>query len=203
VTKDDRRGLVSVGIERVEVDVLTAVLVAIAGCSDEPPELVVEQPHVRVEQLGAVQPPAVHTVDGAQPEGLSAIAWTVSDSSVARVEEGVLVAVDAGEAEVVGHWRGQEVRWHLEVDPTTTLHFVEPPHEIGVGESVQLTVVAEHGGTRSTADRVRGLSFESSADEVLKVSADGQIIGVSTGVGYVTARAKKSRSVLEIRVVTR
>ncbi len=185
---------------------LTAVLVAIAGCSNDVPELVVEQERVRVEQLGAVEPPAVHRIDGENVEG---IVWTVESTdargSVARVEDGKVVAIEAGEAQVVGHWHGQEVRWHLEVAPTIVLRFVDPPAEIAVGESRTLVVVAERSGDApidpGDAPPIRGLSFEASPKDVLKVNDDGELSGVGAGTGYVTARTNGSRSVVEIHVV--
>ena len=176
---------------------LTAVLVAITGCSHEATALVVEQEHVRVERLGAVEPPDVHT-DAAEPVRVTDIEWSVTDSEVARVDQGRVVALEAGEAEVVGHWQGHEVRWRLEVDPTLTLRFVDAPAQIEVGASHQLQVVAEAG---SDGVEVRGVTFESSAPDVLKVDATGELSGVRVGVGYITAHHHGSRSVVEIHVV--
>jgi len=150
---------------------------------------------IKVTAVGPVAGvPQVRTADGLLLDGLD---WTVERAEVARWENGRLYAVREGETTVTGRWRGQEVRWRLEVKPALLLRFDEPPETLVVGERVSLTVHGHRGEEDVPAPDLR---WSSSAPEILTVDAAGTLTAMAEGVAYVTAQGANGDAVVEIRV---
>ena len=78
-------------------------LLACAACNGEPkePSLTLQGPaEVRVEKLGPVDGPRALRADGTEPTG---IVWTVSDSAVATVRDGTVIALGLLAVAARGH----------------------------------------------------------------------------------------------------
>lgn len=173
---------------------MLTTVVALLGCV-EPPELKLDGPgEVVVDHLGTVQGPRAVLPDGHVPDGVT---WRVAESSVARIEDGQVVAFGAGSTDVVGSWDDQQVVWTLKVEPALVVAFVKPPPTIAVGATVPLTVQATFGGS---AVEGAAIAFSSSDPKVLEVAPDGAATGKSPGMAYIMASSRGSEAMVEITV---
>jgi hypothetical protein len=172
--------------------------VALLGCPSAPePELRLDgEPRVRVESLGPipVSPRAVL----ATGEEAAGVEWRVEPGSVAGIVDGRFVAHGPGTARVTGRWRSQEIEWVLDVQPASVLRFDRHPTTVAVGASVPVLVSRFVGDQRVETGAVK---WTSSALQIARVDASGQVTGVAPGVAFITAAAFGMEATLEIEVV--
>lgn len=175
----------------------TGALVLTVACgSPEVPELVLEGPtEVRVEALGPVDGPRVILENGHAPDGLI---WTFSRDGVARIVDGQVVAEGPGEVQVAAEWEGDRVTWTLRVELATVLAFVDPPSSLPVGTPLKVLVAAKVGDLEVEPGQI---SWTTSDPKVLEVDGSGTVVGVSSGVAYLTARARGASAMAEIEVL--
>ena len=171
---------------------IAVAVLALVGCGDSDPELRLEGvAQVRVDKLGVVAGPLPSLSDGSVPEGL---VWSVSSEDVARVDGDQIIAAAPGTATVTGEWHGQSVSWKLEVTHEVSLHFKEPPAEVGVGQVVRLQVEAHGVPLRPQ------LEWASSDPNILSVDAEGRVSGHAPGVAYITASGPGGQAMIELTV---
>lgn len=168
-----------------------------AACTGAPaePSLTLEGPtEVRVENLGPVDGPRALRADGTAPTG---VVWTVSDSAVAAVRGGTVVALAPGQTRVTGTLEDETVGWTLTVDPLIVLGFVDAPASVAVGQEVELKVEAHAADQPVPAGAVEW----STSDAAILSATGGRVRGVAPGVAYVSARRGASEAMAQIEVV--
>jgi uncharacterized protein YjdB len=148
---------------------------------------------VRTTRLGPVTGPRLV---GA---GSAAVAWTVTEPAVARVDPaGVVVAIAPGSTEVRATVGSATAAWTLSVEPVVVLSIDRPPATIAVGEARSLVVLGRIGPAQVPAGEV---TWASSAPEVLAVEG-GEIRGLAPGRGYVSVTGRNGAAAMaEIEVV--
>lgn len=170
---------------------LGLVCVACVGGGD----LALDGPgHVTVDELGPIETvPRAVDAEGDPVE----VDWAVEPGDVARVEDGRVVAVAPGTAEVTGTSPSGRVSWTLVVDPPLTLAFDDPPATVAVGEKVALGVEARAGDEPVEVDT---LDWSVQPAERAGVDESGVVTGLSPGMVWVTASEGDSEAMLELRV---
>ena len=173
--------------------------IAIAGCATlhEPLTLdIVGSPEVQVEALGPVNAPEARLSDGTMPMG---IVWSVETTQqVARIQGPKVIAVGVGETDIIGQWEDQQVQWRLTVTPPMRLIFTDAPESMEVGESAQLSVQSLQGD--DVLAPPTEVTWTARPVSVLQVSEDGQVSGLSAGIGWVTAHTDGAEAMVEITV---
>lgn len=111
------------------------------------------------------------------------IAWRSTDESVAVCENGAVTAVGTGSAHIIAEtYNGLTAQCTITVTPAPTqIILPEKNITIGVGETLQLQPSVDAGES--------GFSYRSSRTKYVRVSADGEIRGVSKGTAIVYVRA--------------
>jgi hypothetical protein len=171
-------------------------ITALACAYGDRDQLALEGPaQLTVESLGPVEGPRAVFSGGEAAEG---VVWEVSESDVARITDGQVVAVGPGRAKVTGTFEGQVVEWMLEVKPVVVLHFIDPPVELKVGERLALGVEA-HVGEANVAPG--DLIWSCEPASVARVNGAGEVEGLAPGVAYVTVGGGKTEAMLELSVV--
>ena len=118
------------------------------------------------------------------------IAYTSSDESIARVENGRVIAVKPGSAKITAEaFNGKKGSVTIKVLPEPeSVHFTDTAAKLGVGQTAQLSASGNEGSLGE-------ISFSGSDESIAAVGPDGSITAVSTGEITVTATAYNGASV--------
>ncbi len=188
------RGRLSTGGKSV----VSIWLLAVACATQQvAPVLTVEgATKLTVDRLGPVDGPRIEFEDGTRPEGLE---FTVSDTNVATIDDGRLIAKAPGETQITATWQEQEVVWTLEVDPAVDLRLFDVPATLAVGETATLSIEARIG-----QDVVEAADAVWASSNIAAVAVDdGTVTANEPGVTFITARIGTSEAMAEISVVER
>ena len=99
-----------------------------------------------------------------------------------------------------GHPEEEPAEADDEAESSYELYFERVPAQLGVGETLQLSVSAEEDGRPTEPASV---SFESRTPRVLTIDAAGQIRGIAVGMAYLEAHNARGVALAEIEVVER
>ena len=124
--------------------------------------------------------------------GSRPVLWSSSQGSVAEVdEEGLVHAVEEGEATVLAECQGLEASARVVVlpAPVASVELPEPSITLGMGESRTLVPVLKGRDGRVLKDRP--LAWSSSRPEVARVDSDGRLTALAEGTAIITADCEK------------
>ena len=112
------------------------------------------------------------------------IAYSSSDESIARVEDGHVIALSPGSAKISAEaFNGKKGSITIKVLPAPeSVHFTDTVELLGTGQAAQLTASVNEGSRGS-------ITFSGSDASIAIVTPDGSITAVSEGEIIVTATA--------------
>lgn len=112
------------------------------------------------------------------------IAYSSSDESIARVEDGRVIALSPGSAKISAEaFNGKKGSITIKVLPAPeSVHFTDSAELLGTGQTAQLTASVNEGSRGS-------ITFSGSDESIAIVTTDGSITAVSEGKIIVTATA--------------
>lgn len=128
------------------------------------------------------------------------LTWTSSSDDIARVEDGVIIAVSKGHAVItVETVNGKKATCEVDVlVPATSVKIDQGEHLIlDRGHSSTLTATINPTGTSDT------LSWSSSDSNIVSVSQDGTILAKAIGTATITAQAGNVKDTIEVEVIVK
>jgi hypothetical protein len=149
---------------------------------------------VTVDRFGPVVGPTAVLSTGDAPEGL---VIAVEDAGVARVEDGVVIAVGPGESNVKVAWKEQSASWVIAVEPAARLAFRNAPTSIETARPTPLHIEAVVNGENVDPGKVE---WTSSSPEVATVDEAGIVTGVAAGTAWITVRSGRNEAMIELVV---
>lgn len=110
------------------------------------------------------------------------ITYKSSDETIAKIEDGKVVAVKDGKVTITGTYDGQTATTEIHViTPIKNINFTSTSRSIRVGRELQMKLKV----TPSDAD-ISTLKYTSSDDQIATVNANGIVTGVSEGKVTIT-----------------
>ena len=125
----------------------------------------------------------------------SGVRWASSNEDVATVSDGLVTAVNEGEADISATYNSQTVKCHVTVSNEAvefTITVSPSAKSINVGESFDLVV--------ETNDPTAVVSFSSSNSQVATVSNSGHVEGAKKGSAVITASANGKSATCNVTV---
>jgi len=129
------------------------------------------------------------------------VSWSSSRGSVVEVdEEGLVRAVEEGEATVAAQCQGLEASARVAVlpAPVASVELPEPSITLGMGESRTLVPVLK--GRDGRVLKERPMAWSSSRPEVLRVGPDGGLTALAEGAAVVTVEVDGVSRTLSVTV---
>ncbi|MFS0556239.1 Ig-like domain-containing protein [Brevibacillus sp. 179-C9.3 HS] len=129
--------------------------------------------------------------------------WTSSDSDIARVEKGLVTAVDSGKTRVKASFGGKSVSIPVEIEVISKLSVDQKKLALSVGGTKQINATATFSD-KTTADVTTSAEWESDDTEVVTVT-NGLVTAVGSGKTKLKAKygGKNVSISVEVDVVSK